>query len=104
MNLGEKIILLRKQKGITQEKLAEVINVTRQTISKWELNQSTPDLEYLAAISEYFGVTTDYLILPLTLSIVDLRYSGSFICTIAIFAAVQECYLIRTENQLIKKQ
>lgn len=62
MNLGKKIILLRKQKGITQEELAEVINVTRQTISKWELNQSTPDLEYLAAISEYFGVTTDYLI------------------------------------------
>lgn len=41
-------------------------------------------------------------ILPLTLSIVDLKYSGGFICTIAIFAAIQEGYLIRTENQKLK--
>lgn len=60
--LGEKIVELRKQKGITQEQLAEELEVTRQTISKWELNQSSPDLNYIRKISDYFNVTTDYLI------------------------------------------
>lgn len=62
MNFGEKITTLRKQKGITQEQLAEQLGVTRQTISKWELNQSTPDLNYISQLSDLFEVTTDYLI------------------------------------------
>ena len=62
MNIGEKITNLRKSKGITQEQLAEQLGVTRQTISKWELDQSTPDLNYISQLSELFGVTTDYLI------------------------------------------
>lgn len=62
MALGEKITALRKQKGLSQEKLAEELNLTRQTISKWELNQSTPDIEYLIRLSEIFEVSTDFLL------------------------------------------
>lgn len=62
MTFGEKIIRLRKSKGITQEQLAEQMGVTRQTISKWELDQSTPDLSYIKQLCEIFGVTADYLI------------------------------------------
>lgn len=62
MTLGERIQLLRKQRKMSQEELGEKLEVTRQTISKWELDQSTPDLDYIIAISEFFDVTTDYLI------------------------------------------
>ena len=62
MTFGQKLQQLRKSRGLSQEDLAGNFSVTRQTISKWELDQSTPDLPYLAAISEFFGVSTDYLI------------------------------------------
>lgn len=62
MTLGEKIQRLRKQNGLSQEALAERVSVTRQTISKWELNQSSPDLEFIARLSEIFNVSADYLI------------------------------------------
>lgn len=62
MTLGEKIHKLRKQQGLSQEAFAEKIAVTRQTISKWELDQSTPDLEFIAQISNIFNVSVDYLI------------------------------------------
>lgn len=62
MALGETLTMLRKSKGLSQEQLAGELSLTRQTISKWELNQSTPDLAYLVRLSDYFGVSTDYLI------------------------------------------
>lgn len=62
MTLGEKLQKLRKQEGLSQEALAEKVDVTRQTISKWELGQSTPDLAYLAQLSDLFHVSADYLI------------------------------------------
>ena len=62
MTFGQKLQQLRRARGMSQEDLAGQLSVTRQTISKWELDQSTPDLPYLAAISEFFGVSTDYLI------------------------------------------
>lgn len=64
MTLGEKIQRLRKQAGLSQEALAEQVCVTRQTISKWELDQSTPDLDLLSRLSDLFQVSTDYLIKP----------------------------------------
>lgn len=64
MTLGEKIQTLRKQAGLSQEALAEQVCVTRQTISKWELDQSTPELELLVRLSDIFQVSTDYLIKP----------------------------------------
>lgn len=51
MTLGEKLQKLRKQSGLSQETLAEKVAVTRQTISKWELDQSTPELAILAQLS-----------------------------------------------------
>lgn len=62
MAFGEILSNLRKSKGLSQEQLASELNLTRQTISKWELNQSTPDLDYLVQLSDFFGVSTDYLI------------------------------------------
>lgn len=62
MAFGETLANLRKAKGLSQEQLAEEIKLTRQTISKWELNQSTPDIDYLLKLSDFFDVSTDYLI------------------------------------------
>lgn len=62
MTIGEKIQKLRKQNGLSQEALAEKVSVTRQTISKWELGQSQPDLGFVAALSDIFNVSSDYLI------------------------------------------
>lgn len=64
MTLGQKIQHLRKRDGLSQEGLAEKVSVTRQTISKWELDQSTPDLQLLAQLADLFHVSTDYLIKP----------------------------------------
>lgn len=62
MGLGKRISVLRKENGFTQEQLAERIGVTRQAVSKWELEQSTPDIDCLNHISEIFNVSTDFLI------------------------------------------
>ena len=60
--LGEKIQILRKQKGISQEQLAAQMTVSRQAISKWELGESVPDVENVVQLSKIFNVTTDYLL------------------------------------------
>lgn len=62
MNLADRIQYLRKQKGYSQEDLADKVGVSRQAVSKWESEQSTPDLEKVIAMSELFEVTTDYLL------------------------------------------
>ena len=62
MILADKIILLRKRKGWSQEELAEQLGVTRQSVSKWEGAQSVPDIQKIIQMSEIFGVTTDYLL------------------------------------------
>jgi len=62
MRLGDKIIALRKARGMSQEQLAQCLDVSRQSVSKWELNEATPDLNRVVAMSELFGVTTDYLL------------------------------------------
>lgn len=62
MNISDRIQSLRKAKGITQEQLADAVGVSRQAVSKWEAEQSAPDLERVVAMAEYFDVTTDYLL------------------------------------------
>lgn len=62
MILADKIIHLRKKCGWSQEELAEKMNVSRQSISKWEGAQSVPDLEKILKLCEVFGVSTDYLL------------------------------------------
>ena len=61
MNIGEKIIKLRKEKNISQEKLSEMIGVTRQTLSNWESNITSPNLNQTKKMSEIFGVSLDEL-------------------------------------------
>lgn len=62
MTLADRIQHLRKAKGISQEELADQIGVSRQAVSKWESGQTSPDLEKILLLSEFFDVTTDYLL------------------------------------------
>ena len=62
MNLADKIITLRKKQGWSQEELAERLEVSRQSVSKWEGGLSLPELDKIIAMSELFGVSTDYLL------------------------------------------
>jgi Predicted transcriptional regulators len=63
MSLAQKIFELRKSNGMSQEQLAEKVGVSRQSISKWESGDSTPELERLVELSKVFNVSTDYLLL-----------------------------------------
>lgn len=62
MNLSDRIQTLRKTKGLSQEELADRVGVSRQAVSKWESEQSMPDLDKVIILSEIFDVTTDYLL------------------------------------------
>ncbi len=62
MDFSEKLLTLRKAKNLTQEELAEKLNVSRQSVSKWEGGQAVPELDKIVAISAVFDVTTDYLL------------------------------------------
>ncbi|MDE5946147.1 MAG: helix-turn-helix domain-containing protein [Oscillospiraceae bacterium] len=63
MEFNNKLYHLRKQKGLSQEELASCLNVSRQTISKWEVGDSTPDMEKLIAISDLFEISLDELVM-----------------------------------------
>ena len=60
--LAERIYSLRKQRGLSQEQLAEALDVSRQTVSKWERGAAAPELERLRAMAEFFGVSLDELV------------------------------------------
>jgi transcriptional regulator with XRE-family HTH domain len=62
MNIADRIQYLRKQKGLSQEELADMVGVSRQSVSKWESEQSTPDLDKIIVMSDLFEVTTDYIL------------------------------------------
>ncbi len=62
MDYPEKLLTLRKAKDLTQEQLAEKLGVSRQSVSKWESGQATPELEKIVSLSAIFDVTTDYLL------------------------------------------
>ena len=62
MIFADKLIALRKQHGLSQEQLAEKLNVSRQSVSKWEGAQSIPDINKIIQLSQIFGVSTDYLL------------------------------------------
>ena len=62
MNFNEKLISLRKSKGLSQEDLGNELKVSRQTISKWESCQSYPDFQRLVLLSDYFGLSLDELV------------------------------------------
>lgn len=73
MGFAEKIYALRTQAGMSQASLAETLQVSRQTVSKWELGTSYPEIEKLLAISELFHVTTDFLLKDQPVSQEDVR-------------------------------
>lgn len=73
MIFADKLIKLRKKSGMSQEEFAEKMNVSRQSVSKWESAQSVPDLEHILKIADMFGVTTDYLLKD---ELEDEEYSG----------------------------
>lgn len=63
MKLGEKIALLRKKAGLSQEELAARLGISRQAVSRWETGSAQPDLEKVIELARLFSVTTDYLLL-----------------------------------------
>ena len=62
MTIGERLLKLRREKNISQEELANELDVSRQTISKWETDQSQPDFDKIIPLCEYFGITSDELL------------------------------------------
>ena len=62
MNFNEKLIKLRKERGLSQDELGAAVGVSRQTISKWELAQSYPDFQKLVLLSDYFKISLDTLV------------------------------------------
>ena len=64
MEFSEKLITLRKGRDLTQEQLAEQLNVSRQSVSKWESGQVIPEVEKIVALSKTFNVTLDSLLKP----------------------------------------
>lgn len=66
MTLGEKLQKLRKQKGMSQEQLASLLGISRQAVSRWELDHSLPDTENVVKLSKIFSVSADYLLLDHT--------------------------------------
>ena len=62
MKFNEKLIELRKKQGLSQEELGYKLNVTRQTVSKWELGQTTPEMDKLVEMSKIFNISVDELI------------------------------------------
>lgn len=63
MTLGQRLYELRRDKGFSQEKVAEILGVTRQTVSKWETDQSTPDFDKILPLCRLFDISTDELIM-----------------------------------------
>lgn len=62
MTVGERLLELRKKKGLSQEELANVVGVSRQTVSKWEVGESTPDFDKILPLCEVFEITSDELL------------------------------------------
>lgn len=77
MTLGQRLTELRKKENLSQEEVAEKLNVTRQTISKWELDQSTPDFDKIIPICKLYGITSEELLTGRKIEITEenLEYS-----------------------------
>ena len=78
MKFSEKLMNLRKQKGMSQEELADKLNVTRQTISKWELDQTVPDMNKLIEISKLFEISLDELTGGMKMNEIKNEYTNEY--------------------------
>lgn len=93
MDFNEKLQLLRKQKGLTQEELAEILFVSRTAVSKWESGRGYPNIDSLKAISKFFGITIDELLSGdelLTLAEEDTRQKRNYFCNL-VFGLLDIC-------------
>ena len=81
MTIGQKIQFLRRQRGWSQEKLADQLSVSRQALSKWELGTSVPDTVNLRKLSKLFVVSADYLLDDTIDTPEDTKYQNSAIVT-----------------------
>ena len=89
MNLGDKLLELRKKKGLSQEEVAFELNVTRQTVSKWETNQTTPDFDKIAPLCKLYEISTDELLTGKKTEVVnndiENKKSNALILSVSIF-------------------
>lgn len=98
MTLGEKLQNLRKKRGFSQGKLATMISVSRQAVSKWESNETTPDIGNLFQLSKIYNVSLDFLLndeiedandIPVLLTLVSKeKKRGNFKWIIILLAAI----------------
>lgn len=100
MEFNNKLYELRKQKGFSQEELANRLNVSRQTISKWEVGESTPDMEKLVAISDLFEVSLDELVMD---KVPQKAEPSVQVVKSELYSDVKEHVLTETNKQRAKK-
>lgn len=100
MNLSDRIRELRKIKGISQDELAEKLGVSRQAISKWENEQSIPDIDKIILLSDYFEVSTDYLLKGVEpVTSMNRKGKNLFLLSFAIVFALVSCVFSFSANR-----
>lgn len=77
MTLGQRLYEMRRGKGLSQEQAAEILGVTRQTISKWESDQTTPDFDKILPLCELYNISTDELLKGESKQDVPEQYNGN---------------------------
>lgn len=101
MIFADKLILLRKNNGWSQEELAELMGVTRQSVSKWEGAQSIPDLEKMIKLSELFSVSTDFLLKDELESSENVKYSTDDVTNVVSVEEANKLILITEKTSKI---
>ena len=96
MTIGERLYNLRKEKGISQEALANELNVSRQSVSKWETGESTPDFDKIIPLCEFYGITSDELLSGKKDIVVakEEKVKNNFARNIAISVGLYICSLV----------
>ena len=100
MEFNNKLYELRKQKGLSQEELANRLNVSRQTVSKWEVGESSPDMEKLVAISELFDISLDELVLD---KVVKKEEASEQVVKSELYSDIKEHVLTENNKKRAKK-